>query len=182
MTQPTRASEPPGGDEVVGRFSELIDEIVEVHHTFARRALPELSALLDRVTVKHGAAHPELLPLEMIFTDFRAELEIHLTREEQGLFVLARELERSGQLKRFQQDSLRNAMRCMAAEHDAALAELEAMRRLTLEFRVPDDGGAEYRALYQMFTELHRDLREHVRKENEVLLPALEDHLDELTR
>lgn len=176
MTTDTTPTAPLAPDEG-GRFSALIDHIVETHHAHLRRVLPTISKSLEVVASRHGEGHPELLPLQMIFNDFRAELEIHLTREEQGLFSLAKDLERSEDFQRFQRDSLRNAMRCMAAEHDAALAELEAMRRLTLDFRVPNDASPEYRSLYETFAALRRDMREHVRKENEVLIPALDEQL-----
>ncbi len=64
----------------------LCDYIVNVHHNYVRRYLPELQAYATKVAQVHGSRHAELLEVKDLVLLIKQELEAHLEEEEQVLF------------------------------------------------------------------------------------------------
>jgi len=60
----------------------------------------------------------------------------------------------------------------MVHEHEQIGDLLTRLRRRSADYRVPDDGCASYRALYDGLVELEADIHLHVHKENNLLFPA----------
>jgi regulator of cell morphogenesis and NO signaling len=121
----------------------------------------------------HGGRHPELLAIEATFAELQADLEPHLTKEEQVLFPMIRELAHAPSAPTFHCGSLANPVRVMLLEHDRAGELLATLRDLSADFQPRDDACASYRALYRGLEELETDTHLHVHKENNVLFPAV---------
>ncbi len=167
----------------------LADYIVRTHHTFVRRQLVEIAAHLDRLLAAHAGRHPELGVVREHFAAVGDELRLHLRKEEEILFPYIRALARSASRQEAPPPDIfgtvANPIRMMEEEHRGAGNELEVLRALTANFRVPDDGCATYRACYQALEAFDRDLRTHIHLENNVLFPqavALEREVGELWR
>ena len=156
-------------------LSQLITHIVESHHAFTRSELSRLELLVDKVASHHATNHPELLELRPVFHRLKEELIPHMLKEEQVLFPYVTRLEaslNSGQP--VQQPffaTVRNPVRMMMTEHDAAGELLSKLRRITNEYKVPDDGCLSYEALYRALPELEADLHQHIHLENNILFP-----------
>lgn len=153
--------------------SELIDYIVEKHHTFTRQEITRLTALMEKVCRKHGAAHPELAALQESFAALCDDLTPHLRKEEMVLFPFIKHLEASAASH---QPSLRppfrtvkNPVRMMLTEHDTAGDILRQMRDITTGYAVPENVCASFRALYHGLAELEKDLHRHIHLENNIL-------------
>lgn len=137
--------------------------IEDTHHTYLRRALPEIDRLLLAVLKAHGAHHTELFDVYKLFGQLKTDLNQHLIKEETLLFPA---LTRS--------DSPAGAMTAeIVAEHEAAGALLEALRRTAHDYQAPDDGCATYRRVYAMLPELEADLHQHIHLENNILLKGV---------
>lgn len=65
----------------------LIDHIVDTHHAYLRRGLPQLETLLMQVTEAHGAEVPWLDPVLEVFQTLRLDLETHMMTEEGQLGI-----------------------------------------------------------------------------------------------
>lgn len=66
---------------------ELIDYIIETHHTKERCLLNEIDELLNTVLLVHYEQHSEqLVPLHGVFSDLRKELQEHFVKEEKLIF------------------------------------------------------------------------------------------------
>jgi regulator of cell morphogenesis and NO signaling len=59
----------------------------------------------------------------------------------------------------------------MEGEHQAAGRALQEIRRLAGDYRVPPDGCATFRALYDGLLRLELDLHRHIHLENNILFP-----------
>ena len=76
--------------------------------------------------------------------------------------------------------TVRNPIRMMEHEHDAAGRDLRRMRELTSDYQPPRGACNTFRALYAQLAELESDLHTHIHLENNVLFPraaALEQRL-----
>lgn len=154
--------------------TELADLIEATHHRFLREELPRLTELGTKVVGVHGERHPELADVARCLAALRADLEPHLMKEERVLFPIIRQLEAdrtAGTTSAFHCGSVQNPIGVMLLEHDAAGHLLERLRRLTGDYRLPDDACASYALWYRGLEELEHDTHQHVHKENHRLFP-----------
>jgi regulator of cell morphogenesis and NO signaling len=154
---------------------ELVTHIEETHHVFLRDNLPRLTALAEEVASAH-AADERLAELRDEVHSVAAELDRHLRHEEEALFPMVRDLETRGAITPTRcGDSVGGPIACMENEHDMTTRALQKMRELTDQYTAPPHADAAWRDMLAGLTELDRDLREHMYKENKVLFPRALD-------
>ncbi len=151
-------------------LDDLIDHIVDTHHTFLRRELPRLQDLLAKVTHAHGDAVDWLAPVREVFDTLKAELEDHMESEEAYVFPAIRTLAK-GRILPDGSTLDANAIEQMVAEHDDAGAMLKRLRTLTNDYTPPEGAGAPFQAALDRLRELEADMHRHVHKENNILFP-----------
>jgi regulator of cell morphogenesis and NO signaling len=155
--------------------AELIAHIVEKHHAFTREELERLEAIIATVCGVHGQNHPELFHIQDQFGKLRADLEPHMLKEENVLFPYIIRMEEAAvanqPLPAPPFGTVRNPVRVMMAEHDAAGYILGRIREASSEFTVPADGCISYKTLYSALAELEVDLHQHIHLENNILFP-----------
>ncbi|MCI0489797.1 MAG: iron-sulfur cluster repair di-iron protein [Blastocatellia bacterium] len=157
------------------RLSELTSYIIDNHHVFTREELRRSSDMILKVCSAHARNHPELLRIQSMFIGLAGELTAHMLKEENVLFPYITALEEatlSGDPRPIPFfGTVRNPVRMMMMEHDTAAEVLRAIRAASLDFAVPPDACASYRALYQTLETLERDLHRHIHLENNILFP-----------
>jgi regulator of cell morphogenesis and NO signaling len=158
-----------------GPLEGLIDHIVTTHHAYVRTALPTIAAHLTKLHNAHGARHPELARIAVIFAELTSELTQHMVKEEQVLFPYVRDLaEHSAELcgrliSPF--GSVENPIRMMEREHEHAGAAMRLIREMTNGYVAPHDGCTTYRVCMAELAQFERDLHRHVYLENNALFP-----------
>ncbi len=157
---------------------ELIAHIVGVHHAYVRAHAPILLRLAAAVHRVHGAHHPELAEMEAAVGRLCDELDAHMDKEERILFPYIERLESAGTEREDWTPppfgTVRHPIAMMLREHAAAGNEVAELRRLSAEYRLPEDACASYRGLFQELQEFERDLTEHIHLENNILFPRAE--------
>jgi regulator of cell morphogenesis and NO signaling len=162
--------------------AELIKHIVEKHHAFTREELERLDALLAKVCGVHGQNHPELFQIQDQFGKLRRDLEPHMLKEESVLFPYIIRMEeaivgnQAAPAPPF--GTVRNPVRVMMAEHDAAGYILGRMRELSSHYSTPADACISYKTLYSALTALEADLHQHIHLENNILFPRAVEQED----
>lgn len=157
----------------------LVDYIVNNHHQFSRKKLPEISAYAKKVAKVHGERHPELTEIYYEFTKLHSEMINHLDKEEELLFPYIKEMveaEKNNETPE-QPDyiSAANPVSMMEDEHDDAGAAIAKIRELSNDFTPPEDACTTYRILFENLEGFEKDLHKHVHLENNILFPkALE--------
>jgi regulator of cell morphogenesis and NO signaling len=148
----------------------LADHIEATHHRYLHAELPELDGLAAKVASVHRDRHPEVATVRRLVAELGAELEPHMLKEERVLFPAIRAL--AGGAREFPFGTVRNPIRMMSLEHDRAGDVLAELRAATDGYRVPDDGCASYRSLYERLERLETDTHWHIHLESNVLFPA----------
>lgn len=156
--------------------TDMANHIERKHHAFMREALPRLEDLLGRVRRAHQERHgPMLGELTQTFSSLRAEIEVHLMKEEQVLFPYLRRIEAHaqgrGERPPVHRVTVTNPIAQMRWEHERAGAALARMRELTEGYALPPDACESFRALYEGLQEMEDDLHEHIHLENNILFP-----------
>lgn len=152
-------------------LSDLVDHIDSVHHRYLWAELPRISALVDKIATVHGDRHPELWEVQRLYGELRADLEPHLTREEQEVFPRIRQLAAASDSSSVSTGELAAQIEALAGEHETVGALLEDLRRVTSGYEVPGDGCASYAACYRALADMETDTHLHVHKENNLLFP-----------
>ncbi|MFN8187440.1 MAG: iron-sulfur cluster repair di-iron protein [Gaiellales bacterium] len=145
---------------------DLVDHIVNAHHTYLREELPRLSELSAKVAAAHGAEHPELVELARRFEQLRSELEEHLELEESVTFPAARALASGEAASPGDLDGLLH-------DHREVGAALEELRERTAGYDAEQALCGTHRALLTGLHELEVDIHEHVHEENNILFPRI---------
>jgi regulator of cell morphogenesis and NO signaling len=160
-------------------LGELAAHIVEQHHAYARSELTRLTALAEKVFLRHGKSHSELGRIRDLVNAMAAEMFAHMFKEEYVLFPRLKSLEEAAKngtkppLAFF--GSLIDPIRHMMEDHDDTGELLRNIRLLTNDYQPPSGACMSYQALYHGLSDLERDLHQHVHLENNILFPrALE--------
>jgi regulator of cell morphogenesis and NO signaling len=156
----------------------LISHIVDKHHAFTRDELERIQPLLAKVCSVYCENRPELVEIQALFAALKGDLLLHMKKEEHILFPYITEMEAaisSGQAAPTPMfGTVRNPVRMMMVEHDAAGYLLRQIRRLSDDFNAPADACISYKTLYAALKGLEEDLHQHVHLENNILFPAAE--------
>ena len=152
-------------------LSELVDHIVNRHHTYVKSELPRLEALIAKVNGVHGKNHLELAQVQSAFHDLAGELTAHMMKEELILFPYIKKVSSGTAAGPSCFGSVQNPIRMMMFEHDAAGTKLREMRQATNDYTLPADACFSYGTLFNALQEFEQDLHQHIHLENNILFP-----------
>lgn len=154
----------------------LADYIVNTHHAYIRKVLPELGGYAAKVARVHGNQHSELLLIKQLVENIAAELSAHIIKEEEVLFPYIKQLVIStGQsmpLQTVHFETVQHPINLMEMEHETVGKAVENIRMLSKDFTLPEDACASYSLFYRLLEEFESDLHTHIHLENNILFPA----------
>lgn len=150
---------------------ELVDHIVDTHHTYLQRVLPELSQVTTTVLRAHGANHSELARVHKLFHTLKMELEQHLITEEEVLFPLIYKYADTGSKEHLERAV--TTIQQLEDEHETAGGVLKELRQITEQYKVPGDACGTYETMLYRLQELEADIFQHIHLENNILHPRL---------
>ncbi|MDR3714562.1 MAG: iron-sulfur cluster repair di-iron protein [Puia sp.] len=153
----------------------LADYIVNTHHRYVKKELPDLTEYAGKVAKAHGEKHPELLIINQLVNDINAEMTAHMAKEEKILFPHIKSLVANKGDNSFTPDpgfgTMQNPVWMMEMEHERVGKDLERIRTLSSNYGMPGDACATYSLLYRKLSEFEDDLHLHVHLENNILFP-----------
>ncbi len=154
-------------------LADLVQHLLDRHHSFTREQTARLEPLIENVCAEHERTHPELATLRGHFEALQADLEQHMAKEELILFPHIRGLDAALQkgVRGPGSGSVRQAIRVIEMEHEIAFELLHRIRETTADYTPPTDASREYRALYEALILLECDLRIHFHLESDMLFP-----------
>lgn len=147
----------------------LCDYIVNTHHKFVLKNLPDLVFYTQKIADVHGENHPELNEVAKLFGEINKELVQHLRNEEEVLFPAIREMvhnptEKAGK-------TIQSEIKRMFGEHDFAGGSMDEINQITKGYALPEDACNTYRVAFQSLNRFEDDLHVHVHLENNILFP-----------
>lgn len=156
------------------RFNEwdlpfLCDYIIQTHHKFVLKNLPDLVFYTQKIADVHGENHNELVQVAKLFAQINTELLQHLKNEEEVLFpAIKRALQESSEEAK---SIILSEITRMQGEHEFAGGAMDEINSLTNHFQIPDDACNTYRVTLKMLMQFEDDLHIHVHLENNILYP-----------
>ncbi len=155
-------------------LSLLIDFILQNHHEYVRKSIPEIRELLDKVCNAHGEDQPALHKIRKDFNSLAEELLEHLPKEEEILFPAIKRIIQ--QNNGFIENSvllanLDKPILAMEHEHESAGDLIKSIRSLTNHYTPPAFACPTYQITFKMLHEFDHDLMQHIHLENNILFP-----------
>jgi regulator of cell morphogenesis and NO signaling len=150
-------------------LSFLSDYIVNTHHKYVLKNLPELVFYTQKIANVHGDHHPELLEVESLFAKINEELLQHLKNEEEVLFPALKEAEKNASPS--VKSTIVSEITRMQGEHEFAGGAMDKINVLTNNYFIPEDACNTYRVSLKLLEQFEDDLHIHVHLENNILYP-----------
>ncbi len=153
----------------------LSDYIVNTHHSYVAKYLPEIVRYTKKVVKVHSSHHPELIRIGQLVAEVNAELMAHMIKEERVLFPYIKALVASKDhiqpLQAAHFGTIQHPINMMEMEHEMVGKNLAEIRELSNNYILPENACASYSLLYQLLAEFEEDLHLHIHLENNILFP-----------
>jgi len=147
----------------------LSDYIMNTHHKFVLKNLPELVFYTQKIASVHGGHHAELIEIAELFAKINQELLQHLKNEEEVLFPAIKKAlaSNSADIK----ETIISEISRMTGEHEFAGGAMDRISEISNHYLVPADGCNTYAVTYKLLQQFEDDLHIHVHLENNILYP-----------
>lgn len=150
-------------------LSFLSDYIVNTHHTYVKKSLPDLLFYTKKIADVHGANHSELLEVGELFKKISTELTQHLKNEEEVLFPAIKEAMKKDSLAA--RETIFSEITRMSGEHEFAGGAMDKINEITNNYLRPGDACNTYILTLKLLEQFEDDLHIHVHLENNILYP-----------
>jgi regulator of cell morphogenesis and NO signaling len=147
----------------------LADYIVNTHHKYVLKTLPELVFYTQKIATVHGPHHPELVEVATLFALVNEELLQHLQKEEEVLFPAIKVAMTGDSLEARQ--TIASEISRMSSEHEFAGCAIDRISVLTNNYSLPEDACNTYDVTLKLLKQFEQDLHIHVHLENNILYP-----------
>jgi regulator of cell morphogenesis and NO signaling len=151
----------------------IIQHLLREHRRWRSKDFPLISHLFDEAQSVEGGPGvgqpPCLAPLRTAFHRLYAEMEGHMTREEQVLFPAILEAQSEAQETGKGFGSIRNPIGMIEQEHDWETERLEKIRQLAHDYQLPEQADQKLRLLFRELEALEAAMHAHSRLESSIL-------------
>ncbi len=156
-------------------LDELIDVIINMHHSYVLATVPALRAYLEKLCRVHGDRHPELHLINELFAVGSQALLDHMQKEEQVLFPYIKAMVQSKvsdfPLSKPHFGDIENPIQMLEQEHQDEGFRFHEISKLANDYQCPPDGCQTFKVTYAMLKEFEEDLHKHIHLENNILFP-----------
>lgn len=153
----------------------LADYIVNTHHAYLNENTAQIAAYADKIATVHGAHHPEVVEIALIFAGIAADMSTHLREEEEVLFPAVKRIDAAREAGKpapaGDLETIRASLDKLDGEHQAIGDAVHAIRHLSRGYVVPDGVCNTFAVTYRKLEEFENDLHKHVHLENNILFP-----------
>jgi regulator of cell morphogenesis and NO signaling len=154
----------------------LADYIINVHHSYLRRVLPEIEVALNMFVEEHHKKYPYLPVVEDSFRQLQKEMLPHMEEEEDIIFPYIRQIFRARKNKDSYAGLLVRTLRkpvkaVMNHEHDILFGIVYKWRELLDNYKLPEKACVSHKVVLSRLKELDNDIVQHMYLENEILFP-----------
>jgi len=154
-------------------LGQLVDHIINKHHSYVKRSLPVILMHLENVAFKHGDAFPEMKEIAVLFRKLKLDFEQHMLKEEEVLFPRIKATESffaTGEPIE-ENNSIQYPIHVMEAEHENAGRLMNEIKTLSNCYTAPENACMTFKAGLYELKSFEEDMHTHVHLENNILFP-----------
>jgi regulator of cell morphogenesis and NO signaling len=152
----------------------LADYIVNTHHSYVKKTIPDIRTYAEKVAKVHGSRHPELAVINQLAQEVCDEMDEHMIKEERVLFPYVKHIvatKEKGYEKFDSLDTVKEPIDIAVDEHELVGSNMDKIRKISNNYELPEDACASYSFLFKTLDEFEDDLHIHVHLENNILFP-----------
>ena len=166
------ATNPPNSsqDYKNWKLDFLCDYVVNTHHQYVLKTLPDLVFYTQKIANVHGDHHPELIEVAALFAQINKELLQHLKNEEEVLFPAIKSALKNNDAS--SKKTIISEIHRMSAEHEFAGGAMDRISEITHHYKLPEDACSTYNVTFKLLEQFEDDLHIHVHLENNILYPG----------
>jgi regulator of cell morphogenesis and NO signaling len=173
QTAPATQEASPAQDWSQAPAGSIVERLRREHRRWRSKDFPLIAHLFDEVASTDGDQAQCLAPLRSAFQRLCAEMEGHMTREEQLLFPAILQAESKGPVEtppaKASFGSVRNPIGMIDQEHDWEAERLEKMREIARDYQLPEDAHEKLRLLFRELEALEAAMHAHTHLESSIL-------------
>jgi regulator of cell morphogenesis and NO signaling len=156
----------------------LIDYLQRAHKFYLDHKIPEIKSLINRLTEESNTNRDTYKLALNFFNEYQEELVGHIDREEKVVYPYVYELEKAIEEGKAPQNLIsqmeKYSIMDYEEEHDNVEEKLFDLKNLIIKYLpAPRNETTSYKILLELF-ELEKDLKEHARIEDMILVPKVE--------
>ncbi len=154
----------------------LADYILNIHHRYLDKALPDTNDFVIRFLDGHRKKFPQLAELEKIIQKMMREIPPHMRKEEEVIFPYIKQVYHAWRHRESYASLLIRTLRkpveeVMQGEHETVGKQLHRIREITDNYTLPPNACLTHRVTYAKLQELDNNLVQHIHLENNILFP-----------
>ena len=154
----------------------LTDYILNVHHRYLKKALPEVKEQVNKFLDGHLKNYPDLAILEVIISRFMKEIPPHMKMEEEIFFPYIKQIYHAHKHRESYARLLIRTLRkpleeVMLKEHETTGSNLHHLRTATNNYTPPGNACLTHKVTFGKLKELDKDLVQHIHLESNILFP-----------
>lgn len=154
----------------------LVDYIINVHHQYLKKYLPETQKLLSEFVIEHSKKYTYLVQLEKQFDLLAKQLLATMQREEEVIFPYIRQIAHAHKDKEPYAALLVRTLRkpveeTMFKSHETITDIILSIRHLTDKYTTPEKACVSHKVVIAKLKELDTDLMQHFGLEQKILFP-----------
>ncbi|MGB3155129.1 MAG: DUF542 domain-containing protein [Chitinophagaceae bacterium] len=154
----------------------LIDYLINIHHRYLKKTLPETQQLLGEFAREHIQKFPYLAELEKKFDFLVKQLFPSMQREEEVIFPYIRQIAHAHNHKEPYAALLVRTLRKPVEEtmykgHETLADIILSIREMTNKYTPPENVCISHKVVIAKLKELDNDLMQHMHLEHSILFP-----------
>jgi len=155
----------------------IVDYLKKTHNYYKNKILPEIEDAIERLIISCPVDCDNLKLIEKFYKDYKNELEYHLNNEEKRFFpyiIALTESQQSMQNLTEIREKFNFSYEIHNSEHESVVAKLFDLKNILIKYLPPTyDQDLGNNLLSDLFV-FEKDLNDHERLEDVILLPALQ--------
>lgn len=156
-------------------IANLIVYIVDTHHAYMKKLLPDISQRFHKIEELEGPLPSDAIALIHAFHEVKVDLVAHTASEENEVFPHINKLydlsKSGGRDSSSQSGALNTQIYLMENEHMNARDGVSLLRSLSGDFTADDAEDTATAELYKQLQALYYDVHIHIHMENNILHP-----------
>jgi regulator of cell morphogenesis and NO signaling len=162
----------------------IVDYLQKTHSYYIENQVPLIEKLLTNLLRKSAVDTKKLKLIKKFFLDYKKELFTHLEREEQTTFPYVRKVYRMFHTpnlsSREKQALSKYSMHVYEEEHNDVEEKLYDLKNILIKYVHGNSMGGSYQEVIFELFRLEKDILDHTRIENTILLPLVSKMEDSL--
>lgn len=148
------------------------DFIVNTHHRYIKKNLPEITTYAQKVMEVHSENHPELIAINSLVKELNKKLTAHIEEEEKVLFPKIKALVNTNSQKP-NSESLKETMALIEKQLQYISKAFDEIKKSSNNYALPEDSCASYELLFHKLADLEADTHLLIHLENNILFPKV---------